>query len=553
MWNELPTISWWPESWEVISPIRQETNNQNALAYNLLQSAEYNWVDTTNARRKYEEVRQEVIDSFLWDREITRVDLNIIKLELEDLKWLKKEDLENKDSSTINESPTNDNTQSIDWEQNYDLIIHKDAILKVFWETQNKTPEQILNWLSDKDIKNLFNIINNLGGICLQIEKPVHFATLVKYVTDKYVKNIENKLTENLNKIYWEKLWIKLRKEINEWAEKWDACTLTLREKILQFNKENNITNVTNEQIEQIVDWSLEVKKVNNDVDYLKLKQEMFNSWISKNQLNILEWIEDEQEIRTYLNEINASEFIDEYLSLKKERDWIIRAVENNEIIKSLSDDEIKELNERLLNWEDWHSVMKDIKEKYFENKTSKSIDNLTSSWKATQIIKNENWTYYFESNDWVQIYDLTEKELVNIWDNPDALSNLIDANKKLNKLWLGFVWENRAQFFKAMNIISWWAEINNLDSDSINSWELLNILNFVIKTLWWATTNDEDLASRQIKDIWKNWIDSNKRDNQWRTTLEKVFIDKKYIDYDSSISKIKLNNLINQDNWKNK
>jgi hypothetical protein len=210
-------------------------------------------------------------------------------------------------------------------------------------------------------------------------------------------------------------------------------------------------------------------------------------------------------------------------------------------------------MTNRILEWEDWHEIMVDIKEKYYKRKTLEASNTLLESWNISQIIENSDWswTYYFETISGEKIEDLTKDELINLWDNPESVKNLINAKNKLYELNIWFVWENRELFFKAMKTVKWWAEINNLDKDNISEWELLNILNFILEVLWEeANLNDISKAGPKLRDIWNSWLDSWKTDLYWRSPIENMFINKWYIDFNSWLSKLQIWKIVNKKNW---
>lgn len=489
--------------------IRKETEFQTYRANELLTLAENNWIDTSSARSEYNSVQQNTISS------------------LKDILYPREEF---KLNNFFNESVNFQDFQN-------------------FFENHIKNWDTFTDYITDTNNTNALSFyLNNLDKIwdLLWICPSPHFVNKIK---EKYLSSKKEQILTLAIGIYWsEEVWNSLINRIEEYeTNRWsNFCNLTLREVILKFDQEN-WNKLSREDIQKLIDWTLETQKVEVEVEAFELQEAIMEQSPTTNSFAIVETLND-NETRVYLSDqwINE-ELVEQYIGNRNKQRTLNKLIENNNIIKSLSSEEYEEMTSKILAWEDWHKVMSDIKEKYYREKGVEASNILLEEWNVSQIIENNNWTYYFETINGEIINDLTKNELINLWENPEALNNLINTKNKLEELNLWFIWENRESFFKAMNIVKWWAEINNLDSDNINSWELLNILNFTLTILWEQSDfNDITKASSKLRELWNSWLDNWKTDELWRSPIENMFIEKWYIDPNSSLSKFKVSEIIN-------
>ncbi len=237
---------------------------------------------------------------------------------------------------------------------------------------------------------------------------------------------------------------------------------------------------------------------------------------------------------------------------------------------------DIKTFNKLIIKYD------KELKENYYNNikinnnwrnitKTiSKEINNNTSNDTYTTLstFSSSNWENSFTTSSWITIDGINDKEFKQLWIketvdkkwkkiikvwNPEALQNLINLKETLQELNLDFVWKYREDFYKALRNIKWFAEINNLDWDNISKYELMNLLNFILKVIWeWWDFKDEEAAKKKIRDINWWWIAWRKKDlftELW--PIWTIFEQKWYLNRRSSLYVINIEKLQDQNNWK--
>ncbi len=405
-----------------------------------------------------------------------------------------------------------------------------------------KISEQTLNYIKKLINENDESIKNT---IILKLAEKYSYKEYVLLI-DSIIKQTKQETTQKT-----QQLANIINKSITaDYSNQWDF----LKKLGLLTDKEFDPDKFIDLFEKRFIEESNRLKKDNQKINKEKLQQKVLNS--------LLQWCSNEN-LRKHLSTI-----INTSISSKKKIQYL-QIIKEKEVYQIAKKWDIKELNKIVekYNIEAEAKYYKKLKQKY-NIKETETNNNQAYLKNSISSISSSNWNHSFTTSSWITIdwignkefkqlqieekIDKNWKKIIKIW-NPEALNNLINLKETLKELNLDFVWKYKENFYKAMRNIKWFAEINNLDWDNISKYELLNLLNFILKVIWedWDF-KDEEAAKQKIREINWWWIAWRKKDvftELW--PIWTIFEQKWYLNRRSSLHIINIEKLQDSNNWK--
>ena len=459
-------------------------------AQSIFDEAKKRWEDTEWIKREYEEVRLAILEEYFW----IQVDREAFK---QDIEWY----VDGKIDHNLSEGISS-NTQAL-------LEIHKSL-----WELQKASMEVQRSYFQAEwaDIENdILNILEfEIEGIDIkQIED----------LKDRYITNPElarNKLIE------W---WIEKDSDIfKNIIEKLEKLKIS-REKVLEFTTSMS-----------------------------KLKE----SWISLlDKLLSWTWVSSEELIKVYLKEWEA--WVRDKLNEEKEKEdlileilvelkWYINFETNYQKVQEIKKTKAKEYQEEMesIAIESANKKVSDYRGWVDSLDSCISEDLRDWSYKLTIPWTEKHFEIMPEEKE--AIYDIENSD-----KRAEAIKNLINFRETLLNLNLQFLWNNRNELFRIMQIVNWnpvWFDY--LDENMISKNEFKIFLNFILKILWFEKKDDLEDCIAWFRKITWSWLDNDKTDFiTWDTMIENIFEAVWYYDWNSQgTNKFKIDKIEDKTSW---
>jgi len=420
---------------------------------------------------------------------------------------------------------------------------------------------EIIKYIYDNNKNNEFNIIKNIEDV--DVKKTILVDTYLDSLTEQWkYKEVEEFLDTEISKnliwycaspkkvaeIRWKILEIKKAEVIKmareHYKEKWDDHTLSdwliqvinkqIEDKkneewcaidfitaISKFEEQNKailkkrwIKKLTGQEIQQLIDWILSVKKSENDLFIAK--------WAKA--LNMEEWEFKEKVQNNNFNETERKKLKAKWINILKLHEKLksntyiadIRTKVNN-----FSEEEIKFITQHP--WVDSKTLKKQIDSARKWKIQLKNIHNTNYKYSIS-----ENWinseTKSITLKDWTTLENLSKKEYEElkikdwkIW-NPEALKNLVNMRDFLKEWNLDFAWDNRKLFLEYIQNKEWVSNKINLE-DSIDEDELNWFVKWILEMVWiqwWDTLDKTKFAMNNFIDGSTNKDNTNSNNKLW-------------------------------------
>ena len=562
LYNILKEIHWIVNLKNTLNQIHEKIRTQNDIIN--LELIEQYRKNIKFIKRKSKELQIQ-IDPTIQKEMGELIKIDPYKLNSDDLKKYsnKMSTLIDKFRNTVLEKPKKEIPKNITIEE----------LKNKFKKSNLKESMEIIIYIYDNNKKNNeFNIIKNIEDV--DVKKTILVDTYLDSLTEQWkYKEVEefldNEISQSLiwkcaspkkvAEIRWKILEIKKAEVIKlareHYKETWedhtlsnwliqvinkqietkkneDWCAIDFITAISEFERQNRtllekkwIERLKDEQIQQLIDWILSVKKSENDLFIAK--------WAKA--LNMDEWEFKEKVQNNNFDETERKKLKTKWINILKLHEKLksntyiadIRTKVNN-----FSEEEIKFITQHP--WVDSKTLKKQIYAAREWKIQLKNIDNTDYKYSISENwINTETKSITLKNDTTLDLSDEEFKEL-NIKDwkvwNPEALKNLIDVKERLDKLWLEFVWENRKSILKIMNNdsdlkISW---VNATDENLIDKREFNVLLQFILKIYWDKNPSTvESTNYARILQINEVWAISDKKDfHSWLSNIGKKFVE---------------------------
>jgi hypothetical protein len=302
----------------------------------------------------------------------------------------------------------------------------------------------------------------------------------------------------------------------------------------------NILEQIENKKLLNNLNINLDWAENEFDIYLLNLEKKLKKDWKKLNKNNFDLYLNDFIKINN-LSKLpdNFQKKIKEYIINKNNFDFSKKIEKDKDFIKAVKEWTLKEFIKEKEN--DYFSNLESDIKKYDEQlKLQNNIKNINN---RPIVDKNYNITDLPEKItddnsiivNWNKIENITKDEYnsfeIKNWQvwNPEALKNLVNMREKLDKLWLEFVWNNRASIIKVMNNdsefkMSW---VNATDSNLMDKREFNILLQFILKINWEenpSTIESENYAKiLRINQIWA--ISDKKEFHSWLSNIGTNFI----------------------------